>query len=138
MCGQTGGTLHVSRRGISKEELKPAVPVIYRQGGRLFFRVLTRNQRAAGNFPLQKLSGGCVDMKIDVHAHLFSPAYIQGLQRIFGHDSTPTGQDVQRLIRWMSSDPRMIDCRRSPGGDEQVGYRHADTLGANSRCTGAG
>jgi hypothetical protein len=48
-------------------------------------------------------------MKIDVHAHLFSPAYIQGLQRIFGKDSTPTGQDAQRLIRWMSSDPRMID-----------------------------
>ena len=48
-------------------------------------------------------------MKIDVHAHLFSPAYIQGLQRIFGNDSTPVGQDAQRLIRWMSSDPRMID-----------------------------
>ena len=48
-------------------------------------------------------------MKIDVHAHLFSPAYIQGLQRIFGNDSTPIGQDAQRLIRWMSSDPRMID-----------------------------
>jgi aminocarboxymuconate-semialdehyde decarboxylase len=48
-------------------------------------------------------------MKIDVHAHLFSPAYIQGLQRIFGKDSTPVGQDAQRLIRWMSSDPRMID-----------------------------
>jgi len=48
-------------------------------------------------------------MKIDVHAHLFSPAYIQCLQRIFGNDSTPVGQDAQRLIRWMSSDPRMID-----------------------------
>src|SRR5215510_10484068 len=48
-------------------------------------------------------------MKIDVHAHLFSPAYIQGLQRIFGNDSSPVGQDAQRLIRWMSSDPRMID-----------------------------
>ena len=48
-------------------------------------------------------------MKIDVHAHLFSPAYIQYLQRIFGNDSTPVGQDAQRLIRWMSSDPRMID-----------------------------
>jgi aminocarboxymuconate-semialdehyde decarboxylase len=50
-------------------------------------------------------------MKIDVHAHLFSPAYIQGLQRIFGNDSTPVGQDAQRLIRWMSSDPRMIDVK---------------------------
>ena len=48
-------------------------------------------------------------MKIDVHAHLFSPAYIQSLQRIFGNDSTPVGQDAQRLIRWMNSDPRMID-----------------------------
>src|SRR4030095_16211115 len=48
-------------------------------------------------------------MKIDVHAHLFSPAYIQGLQRIFGNDSTPVGQDAKRLIRWSSSDPRMID-----------------------------
>jgi predicted TIM-barrel fold metal-dependent hydrolase len=48
-------------------------------------------------------------MTIDVHAHLFSPAYIQGLQRIFGNDNTPMGQDAQRLIRWMSSDPRMID-----------------------------
>jgi hypothetical protein len=33
-------------------------------------------------------------MKIDVHAHLFSPAYIRDLQRIFGNDSTPTGQDA--------------------------------------------
>src|SRR5215510_1082565 len=48
-------------------------------------------------------------MKIDVHAHLFSPAYIQGLQRILANDSSPVGQDAQRLIRWMSSDPRMID-----------------------------
>jgi len=30
-------------------------------------------------------------MKIDVHAHLFSLAYIQGLQRVFGNDSTPVG-----------------------------------------------
>ena len=28
-------------------------------------------------------------MKIDVHAHLFSPAYIQGLQRIFGTTAVP-------------------------------------------------
>ena len=48
-------------------------------------------------------------MKIDVHAHLFSPAYIKELQRVFGNDITPTGQDAQRLIRWMSTDPRMID-----------------------------
>lgn len=48
-------------------------------------------------------------MKIDVHAHLFSPAYIDSLQRVFGNDSTPTGQDAQRLIRWMRADPRMID-----------------------------
>jgi hypothetical protein len=41
-------------------------------------------------------------MKIDVHAHLFSPAYVQSLQRIFGNDSTPTGQDAQRPIRWTS------------------------------------
>ena len=41
-------------------------------------------------------------MKIDVHAHLFSPAYIQSLQRIFGNDSTPIDQDAQRLIRWIS------------------------------------
>src|SRR5262249_48648822 len=43
------------------------------------------------------------------HAHLFSPAYIQGLQRIFGNDSSPTGQETQHMIRWMSSDPRMTD-----------------------------
>jgi aminocarboxymuconate-semialdehyde decarboxylase len=48
-------------------------------------------------------------MKIDVHAHLFSSAYIDCLQRVFGNDSTPTGQDAQRLIRWMRADPRMID-----------------------------
>jgi len=48
-------------------------------------------------------------MKIDVHAHLFSPAYINCLQRVFGNDSTPAGQDAQRLIRWMSTDPRMIN-----------------------------
>jgi hypothetical protein len=44
-----------------------------------------------------------------VHAHLFSPAYTQGHQRIFENDGTPTGQHAQRLIRWMSSDPSMID-----------------------------
>ena len=48
-------------------------------------------------------------MKIDVHAHLFSPAYINCLQRVFGNDSTPAGQDAQRLIRWMSTDPRMVN-----------------------------
>jgi aminocarboxymuconate-semialdehyde decarboxylase len=48
-------------------------------------------------------------MKIDVHAHLFSPAYIDSLQRVFGNDGTPTGQDAQRLIRWMSTDPRMVN-----------------------------
>jgi aminocarboxymuconate-semialdehyde decarboxylase len=48
-------------------------------------------------------------MKIDVHAHLFSPAYIQRLERIFGNDNSPAGQDAMRVIRWMSSDPRMID-----------------------------
>jgi aminocarboxymuconate-semialdehyde decarboxylase len=48
-------------------------------------------------------------MKIDVHAHLFSPAYIDCLQHVFGNDSTPMGQDAQRLIRWMRADPRMVD-----------------------------
>lgn len=48
-------------------------------------------------------------MKIDVHAHLFSPAYIQSLERIFGNDNSPAGQDAMRVIRWMNSDPRMID-----------------------------
>ena len=48
-------------------------------------------------------------MTIDVHAHLFSPPYIDNLQRAFGKDSMPTGQDAQRLIRLMRSDPRMID-----------------------------
>ena len=48
-------------------------------------------------------------MKIDVHAHLFSPAYIQSLERIFGNDNSPPGQDAMRVIRWMNSDPRMID-----------------------------
>src|SRR5215831_10687592 len=48
-------------------------------------------------------------MKIDVHAHLFSPAYINCLQRVFGNDSTPAGHDAQRLIRWMSTDPRMVN-----------------------------
>src|ERR687896_2124887 len=48
-------------------------------------------------------------MRIDVHAHLFSTAYIEGLRRIFGNDSSPAGQDAQRLIGWMSTDPRMTD-----------------------------
>lgn len=48
-------------------------------------------------------------MRIDVHAHLFSKTYIDGLRRIFGKDSSPAGQDAQRLISWMSSDPRMTD-----------------------------
>ena len=48
-------------------------------------------------------------MRIDVHAHLFSNAYIDGLRRVFGNDSSPAGQDAQRLIKWMSTDPRMTD-----------------------------
>jgi aminocarboxymuconate-semialdehyde decarboxylase len=48
-------------------------------------------------------------MKIDVHAHLFSPAYIRSLERIFGNDNSPVGQDAMRVIRWMNSDRRMID-----------------------------
>ena len=48
-------------------------------------------------------------MRIDVHAHLFSTAYIDGLRRVFGKDSSPAGQDAQRLIQWMSTDPRMTD-----------------------------
>ena len=48
-------------------------------------------------------------MKIDVHAHLFSPAYIRSLERSFGNDNSPAGQDAMRVIRWMNSDRRMID-----------------------------
>lgn len=48
-------------------------------------------------------------MRIDVHAHLFSPAYVEGLRRIFENDSSPVGQDAQRMISWMSTDPRMTD-----------------------------
>ena len=48
-------------------------------------------------------------MRIDVHAHLFGAAYIDGLRRIFGKDSSPAGQDAQRLINWMATDPRMTD-----------------------------
>jgi aminocarboxymuconate-semialdehyde decarboxylase len=48
-------------------------------------------------------------MRIDVHAHLFGTAYIDALQRIFGKDSSPAGQDAQRLINWMRTDPRMTD-----------------------------
>jgi aminocarboxymuconate-semialdehyde decarboxylase len=48
-------------------------------------------------------------MRIDVHAHLFGTPYIDSLQRIFGKDSSPAGQDAQRLIKWMRTDPRMTD-----------------------------
>ena len=48
-------------------------------------------------------------MRIDVHAHLFSSAYIDALRSIFGKDSSPAGQDAQRLISWMSADPRMTN-----------------------------
>jgi aminocarboxymuconate-semialdehyde decarboxylase len=48
-------------------------------------------------------------MRIDVHAHLFSKPYIDGLRRVFGSDNSPAGQDAQRLIKWMSTDPRMTD-----------------------------
>jgi aminocarboxymuconate-semialdehyde decarboxylase len=48
-------------------------------------------------------------MRIDVHAHLFGTAYIDALERIFGKDSSPAGQDAQRLIKWMRTDPRMTD-----------------------------
>src|SRR5207237_857447 len=46
-------------------------------------------------------------MRIDVHAHLFSKAYIEALRHVFGNDNSPAGQDAQRLIKWMSTDPRM-------------------------------
>jgi aminocarboxymuconate-semialdehyde decarboxylase len=48
-------------------------------------------------------------MRIDVHAHIFSNAYIDGLRRVFGNDNSPAGQDAQRLIKWMSTDLRMTD-----------------------------
>lgn len=48
-------------------------------------------------------------MRIDVHAHIFSKPYINGLRRVFGNDHSPAGQDAQRLIKWMSTDPRMTD-----------------------------
>ena len=48
-------------------------------------------------------------MRIDVHAHIFSKPYIDGLHRVFGSDNSPAGQDAQRLIKWMSTDPRMTD-----------------------------
>jgi aminocarboxymuconate-semialdehyde decarboxylase len=48
-------------------------------------------------------------MRIDVHAHLFGTPYIHALERIFGKDSSPAGQDAQRLIKWMKTDPRMTD-----------------------------
>ncbi|TMA79824.1 MAG: hypothetical protein E6J74_40505, partial [Deltaproteobacteria bacterium] len=48
-------------------------------------------------------------MRIDVHAHIFSNAYIDGLRRVFGNDNSPAGQDAQRLIKWMSTDPRMTN-----------------------------
>jgi aminocarboxymuconate-semialdehyde decarboxylase len=48
-------------------------------------------------------------MRIDVHAHMFSKAYIDGLRRVFGNDSSAAGQDAQRLIKWMNTDPRMTD-----------------------------
>jgi hypothetical protein len=48
-------------------------------------------------------------MRIDVHAHIFSDAYIDGLRRAFANDTSPAGQDAQRLIKWMSTDPRMTD-----------------------------
>ena len=40
-------------------------------------------------------------MRIDVHAHIFSNAYIDGLRRVFGNDNSPAGQDAQRLIKWI-------------------------------------
>ena len=48
-------------------------------------------------------------MRIDVHAHLFSKPYIDGLRRVFGNDNSAAGQDAQRLIKWMSTDPRMTE-----------------------------
>jgi aminocarboxymuconate-semialdehyde decarboxylase len=48
-------------------------------------------------------------MRIDVHAHIFSKPYIEGLRLVFGNDNSPAGQDAQRLIQWMSTDPRMTD-----------------------------
>lgn len=48
-------------------------------------------------------------MRIDVHAHIFSKPYIDGLRRVFGNDASPAGKDAQRLIQWMSTDPRMTD-----------------------------
>src|SRR3954451_25213498 len=46
-------------------------------------------------------------MRIDVHSHLVSEPYVNALRGLFANDQTPIGQDVQRLIHWMSTDPRM-------------------------------
>src|SRR5438132_1831479 len=52
-------------------------------------------------------------MRIDVHSHLVSEPYVGALRGVFGDDRSPIGQDVQRLIQWMSTDPRMtkVDLR---------------------------
>ena len=33
-------------------------------------------------------------MRIDVHSHIFSKAYIDALRRVFSKDDSPTGQDA--------------------------------------------
>jgi len=48
-------------------------------------------------------------MRIDVHSHMVSLPYIDVLRRVFGNDNSPVGQDAQRLIQWMSTDPRMTN-----------------------------
>ena len=62
-------------------------------------------------------------MRIDVHAHLFSKSYIDGLRRVFGNDHSPAGQDAQRLIKWMSTDPRMTDVEGRLAEMERWGVR---------------
>ena len=46
-------------------------------------------------------------MKIDVHAHIYSKAYLDEVAAIIKNDSTPKGRDMQRVISHALSDRRM-------------------------------
>ena len=46
-------------------------------------------------------------MRIDVHAHLYPRPYVKAVEPFFAGDDTPASRDVQRILGWISSDPRM-------------------------------
>jgi hypothetical protein len=76
-------------------------------------------------------------MRIDLHAHLFSNAYIHGLRRVFGNDNWPAGQDAPALDQVDERRSWYNRSRRPPERDGNVGHLDAGTHNSFPRRAGA-